>query len=167
MERGYHHSTRSDQYIAATVASNGTATGFLGPVPEGFCWYVERLTAHSNTANSTTGKLEVYVQPFQAAPNDASKRGRQDFAIGTAVQDSASDENSPIYVGPGDYLVAVWSALTSGDLVSLSAQIRVHKIEIAAHREANGHHPHYLDQVPQQSALDAVPVVPGDTVAAV
>lgn len=118
---------RPDNYISATANAAGVASGSIGPCPEGFCWYVERMTCFSDSA-ATAPILEVYVLPTNAAPSDASKQGRQDVATGTNVVNGVSDAASPIVVPAGYYLVAVWTALNSGDHGRLSTQIAVHAL---------------------------------------
>jgi hypothetical protein len=169
MERGFHHSTRSDQYIAATVAATGVAEGAIGPCPEGYCWYVERLSPHSNTANASTGLLEIFVRAINLSATDISRQARQDFYKGVDVQDSIHDMRSPIYVAPGQWLVARWSALTNNDLVSLASQIRVHKLEYGLGDRITSSHLNVNPDgnVQQDQAGHAVPVVVGDQVAAV
>lgn len=134
---GIYENTYPNRYISATIGSAGTAQGNIGPCPEGFCWYVERLCCYSNTS-ATSGVLEIYAIPTETVPNDASKSGRQDVAVGTTVQNGVSDQRSPIFVGAGMFLVASWSGLTNGDLVRLSAQIRVHRLLAT---EPTGRHP--------------------------
>ena len=52
-----HHTT--DPYIVATAAgATVLAQGFWGPCPQGYAWYVERISTHGPTANT---KLDVYV----------------------------------------------------------------------------------------------------------
>lgn len=165
--RGVLESTRPDQYIGATVASDGTATGYIGPCPEGFEWYVERMTCAQSGAgvSATTALLEIYVQQSQNAPGDASKQGRQDIAVGTAVANDVSDNLSPIVVPPGMFLVAYWTGLTSGDLVKLSTQIQVRRLVIE--RASVGTHAHGIDHRGDAKAGDMRAIIPVDTVAEV
>ena len=165
MWNGYHVATRPDQYIAATVASTGLANGFIGPCPEGYCWYVDRITCYSNDT-ATTGVLELYSQSTGNVPNDTSKQGRQDVALGSVVLNGVSDENQPIYVGPSYFLVASWSGLTSGKLVALSAQIRWHKLETGHEHRTHGSHPLH-DHIGDEKAEQIRPVIVGDQVAEV
>lgn len=165
--RGIIESTRPDQYIAAAVGSDGTATGAIGPCPEGFEWYVERLTCgQSGAAVATTALLEVYVQTTDTAPADESKQGRQDVASGSLVASNVSDENSAIVVQAGYFLVAKWSGLTSGDRVQLSTQIQVRRLVLE--KTAARQHPHGLEHAPDRKAGDlGHHVVVDDQVAAI
>ncbi|SRR5260221_336891 len=166
--RGIIESSRPDQYIAATVAAGGGATGFLGPCPEGFEWYVERLTcAQSGAAVAATALLEFYVQLAQDAPSDASKQGRQDIAVGSSVANNVSDQNQAIVVPPGYFLVAVWSGLTSGDKVKVSSQMQVRRLILERARSDN--HIHGIEHTGDRKRGDLYeqPVVVGDQVAEV
>jgi hypothetical protein len=109
-----------------TAQSNGIAIGAYGPCPEGFCWYFERLSTYSNT--SGTPILEVYVvtAPNPAASTTGLRSRRLDYT--PQGKNDLMDEVNPIYVQPGYWLLAVWSTLTSGDLCTLSCQLRVHQL---------------------------------------
>ncbi len=169
MRRGIIESTRPDQYINATVAATGGASGSIGPCPEGFEWYVERLTcSQSGAAVAATALLEIYVQAAPDAPLDASKQGRQDVSVGSVVKDGVSDQQSPIVVPPGYHLVAVWSALTSGDKVKLSSQIQVRRLILESARgHKHGQLDYQGDHRKQGDTLRAEPIVVGDQLAEV
>jgi hypothetical protein len=121
-----HHDP--SMYIGATADSNGNAQGFLGPVPAGYCWYVERECSWTNTTAETGLLLEVFVIRTNAVKLTSAtvgdRTGRQD--VSTIVINDISDNNSDIVVPEGHYLVAFWTGLSSGDLVLLSTQIAVH-----------------------------------------
>lgn len=125
---GVYVHTRVDQQIAGVIDSTGAFAGSLGPVPEGYCWYVERLTCQSNTAvaSGPTTTLEIFVSTDITGPTSPDKTGRQDMTLLPA--NDVSDQNSPIYVGPGMFLVAQWAGLTTGNRVRLTTQIRVHEL---------------------------------------
>ena len=173
MEHGFHHTTRPDQYIHATAASTGIAHGGLGPCPQGFCWYIERMTCYSNsgvTVSATTPLLEIYVmQDGGGPPNDASKQGRQDLAVGQVVINGVSDEHQPIYVGPGYKIEAVWTGMNSGDLCVVSFQQRVNKLHATPEPQTtsqhHGMHHHEPKSEQWEAPTDATPVVVGDQVA--
>lgn len=123
MYEGFYYGTRTQDVVKAAASSAGQAVGSLGPCPEGFCWYVERFSCYVST--DATPTLELYVQSIlDAVPID--KAGRQDY---TPNGDNDAGGLSPaIFVGPGQYLVAVWASCTSGDKCQMSAQIRVHEL---------------------------------------
>lgn len=127
---GFHSHTAPGMSILATANSSGIAQGFLGPVPPGYCWYVERMTTWSNTAQ-TSPKVEVFVIQDSQIPSTytatvGDRSGRQDLSL-TAAND-ISDEKSAIYVPETYCLVAFWTGLTSGDLAQLTAQVAVHQL---------------------------------------
>lgn len=155
----YDHS-RTDQQIAGAIVSAGTFSGYIGPVPQGYCWYVERETCYSNTAAATTATLlEIFVSANQTGPTSPDKTGRQDLTV--QVTNDISDNNCPIYVGEGMYLVAQWSGLSSGDKVAYSTQIRVHKL---LHAKAGGQGRHEVhDTVSEEKAGDGLASPRGDT----
>ncbi len=134
MDRAGFYDHHENQWLIRAVAdSNGLAQGFLGPCSEGYCWYVERMTTWAN-ASRTAAVCEVFVQTanklqssFSATVGD--RTGRQDVSINAS--NDVADENSPIYVGPGQYLIAAWSGFTSGDLVELSVQAAIHLLALA------------------------------------
>lgn len=164
MVKGFFHDVRSDFYLKLTVAAaQTTAFGSLGEVPHGFCWYVERLTSKSSTTQASP-VLEIYVLNTNLSSLPPDIQGRQDVATGSVVQNGVSDQRSPIYVPEGYFLIAVWSGHTAGDIVQLSAQVRVHKTTLdVPHKHGNGH-----SRRGYHEALGLLePVIPGDTVAEV
>lgn len=168
MRDGIHHSWRPGDYITATVNAAGIASGSIGPCPEGYVWYVERLTCFStDTVLTTGGLLEIYSIPTEDSPNDESKSGRQDVAVDVIVLNSVSDQRSPIIVPPGYYLVAKWSGFNAGNTNTLSAQIEVRKIVLHDPRLKHGHHDMNWSGDDKHSDLRAVPTAPGDQVAQV
>ena len=127
MYEGFYDSTRSDLYITATANSSGVAQGFLGPVPAGYAWYVDRYTTFSTT--SGTPVCEVFVQPQQTLAADyaattGSRQYRQDYT--SNGKNNVSDNKSAVFVNEGQYLVVGWTGLTNGDTVQFSTQVRVH-----------------------------------------
>lgn len=166
--RGILVNSRPDQYISTTVNSSGIARGSIGPCPEAYEWYVERLTcSQSGAAVAATALLEIYVLPtdLSSGTPDGSKQGRQDIAVGTDVANDVSDQFSAIVVPAGYYLVAYWTGLTSGDKVQLSSQVQVRKLELEA--SVRGRHAHTLDHRADDKPADVAAIVPADTVAAV
>lgn len=114
--------------MAGTIVAAGTFVDSLGPVPEGYCWYVERITCYSNDT-ATTGVFELFVIRGDTPPGKPDISGRQDVATGSVVLNGVSDEESPIHVPPGYTLVGSWSGLTSAKVVSASFQIRWNELE--------------------------------------
>ena len=119
-------------FMSAVANSAGVAQDFIGPVSQGFVWYVERMTTWSNTAQAAP-LLEIFVLTTDTLPSSytatvGDRVGRQDLTL-TAKNDVA-DENSAIYVPEGYHLVGLWTGLTSGDAVQLSTQITVHRMSL-------------------------------------
>lgn len=140
--KGMFDHVKSDLYISAAASAAGIAQGALGPVPPGYCWYVERMNTKAVTA-ATGVRLEVFVtatSPLTGYTATVGSRvGRQDLSV-TAENDVA-DENAAIFVGEGYYLVALWTGLQSGDPVTLATQIAVHKEHLypGPHRHGGVH----------------------------
>ena len=128
MWKGYLTDVFSDRYKTGTANSSGQVTHSVGAVPEGYCWYLNRETLYSNTT-ATAATFELYVLRANSRPTDTTKAGRQDYTTGTLLQNGVNDLAAPIYVGPGYFIVLVWSGLNQGDIVSWSGQILSHKLE--------------------------------------
>lgn len=116
----------TELYISAVVASGQTtAQGFLGPVPAGYVWYIERMSAYSTTAQ-TAAKLEISVQTTNIIQNNWDRASREDYT-NTPANDIA-DENNAIWIPEGNFLVAYWTGLVATDFVCLGTQIAVHLV---------------------------------------
>ena len=158
MWKGYLADVFNERYRGGTSDSTGIVTHSLGPVPEGYCWYLSNSTLHSTT-QQPTATFEIYASSANQRPTDGTKSGRQDFTSGANVQDSANNYSSPLYFGPGQFVVFVWTGLSSGDLVSWSGQIHSHKLEVHQVRqhglaqEQDGKVPHAVVTPDQFSAV--------------
>ena len=127
--RGFYSHHNHDAIIGAALASlngNTQGFGFMRGCPQGSCWYVERWTQHI----AHTAVFELAVMPSNATLDVTvwDKTGRVDWAA-TSV-DAKGDLAAPIYVGPGEYLCALWSSGTAADVGLASFQIAVHKLEL-------------------------------------
>jgi len=107
--------------LTATAGASGSAQTALGPCPEGYCWYVERISSHGPTAGT---KLDVDVADNNTANDPA---WRMDFSA--TANDDIADEQQPIYVPAGHWLVFNWSGATSGDILKASVQYAVHQLD--------------------------------------
>lgn len=105
----------------AKANASGIATAYYGPAPEGYCWYVERMSTNAPTAAT---RLDVMVAP-EASFNDPAYY-RTDFTL--SGSDAIADETQPPYVPAGYYLVFRWSGATSGDVCVASIQYAVHEM---------------------------------------
>ena len=132
---GIYDHTEPGQAITATANSSGVAQGFLGPVPAGYVWYVERYTAFVGAARSN-GVVEVYALTTNQLPSGYSatagdRTGRQDasnFTVVNGASFAVSDNFNPVFLGEGYYLVVGYTGLTNQDVAQLSTQISVHSI---------------------------------------
>jgi hypothetical protein len=127
---GIYDHTEPGMTITATANATGIAQGFLGPVPAGYCWYLERWTTFSSGGTSSS-LLGLYVLTTNAMPAQFSatfgdRAGRQDLSLSAA--NDAADLNSPIYIPEGYYLVAFWTGFNSADVAQLSTQVAVHLV---------------------------------------
>ena len=127
---GIYDHTEPGQTIIATANSSGVAQGFLGPVPAGYVWYVERYTSFVN-ASRANAAAEIFVLTTDTLPSSytatvGDRTGRQDVTLNAS--NAAADNASPVCVPAGYHLVALWTGLTSGDRAQLSTQITVHSI---------------------------------------
>lgn len=117
--------------MTISVVSGGTtAQGFLGPVPPGYCWYVEKWTAFGNHA-STAPTLELFVLTSQTVPAATTatvgdRAGRQDLTL--LANNAVMLSDNPIYVGENYYLVAFWSTVSQNDIMQATFQIATHQI---------------------------------------
>lgn len=145
MWKGYVSEVYVDRYMAATVDSGGLANDFVGEVPDGYCWYVERATFWSNGGTFTNAVAELFSQRSEKPPGATAqnKQGREDVVVGTDVKNVARDYAAPVFVGPGYFLVVSWSGLTQNDLVAATFQIRVHRLEPMIEPT---HHHHGIDE---------------------
>ena len=117
----YHVPMTSASSPAAS--SGGVAHATWGPVPEGYCWYVERYGGHCPTAAAKQGVFVVNG----AVPTTAIDPGyRADIA--TVAGDIVGDAFHAIYVPAGYYFVMEWTSATSGDICTGSIQYAVHQL---------------------------------------
>src|SRR5207253_3230426 len=113
--------------IRATAGGTGLAQGFLGPVPAGYYWEVQRYTTFNPRANSV---CELFVLNAEQLPSGMTaavgdRSGRQDVSI--TANNAAADNAAPIVVNEGQFLIAFWSGLTAADEAQLSTQIAVYQ----------------------------------------
>lgn len=117
----------SDGLIKATANASGNATGYLGPCPEGFAWYVERYTTYVLTSGSPQCEIYALNTPINVGNLPLpDKSGRQDWSADG--KNDISDNKTPVYIEAGYYLVAVWTSCNASDPCQLSTQIRVHQM---------------------------------------
>ena len=123
-----HHRLDSRLFSAA----GGTPTGqdALGPVPEGYAWYLENL-AFSVVGNSHTAALDFAVTPDNGAlPSQAAWDHAGLVATFAAAIRNALQPGLAIYVPPNHFLraYAAGGTLAAGDVVAVTYQIAVHQL---------------------------------------
>jgi hypothetical protein len=107
-----------------TATSAGVAKAGYGPVPEGYCWYIERYSVHCPTSGAVAA---VFVVLGATGTGAIDPGYRADYT--TAGADAVGDANSAIYVPAGYHFVVQWTAATSGDVCTASIQYAVHQID--------------------------------------
>ena len=122
-EDGFYDSSTNQAFINATANASGIAQGSIGPCPSGYQWYVERYSTFVNT--SATPALEIFVMNSPTLPSNytatlGDRQGRMDYT--SSGKNAQSDNNSPVIVQEGQFLVAGWTGATSGDQCQLSIQ---------------------------------------------
>ena len=122
-EDGVYDSSTNQAFINATANASGIAQGSIGPCPSGYQWYVERYSTFVNT--SATPALEIFVMNSPTLPSNytatlGDRQGRMDYT--SSGKNAQSDNNSPVIVQEGQWLIAGWTGATSGDQCQLSIQ---------------------------------------------
>ena len=107
----------------ATANASGIAKAGYGPVPEGYCWYIERYSVHCPTSGAVAA---VFVAQGSTGTGAVDPSYRTDYT--TAGADAVGDAFHAIYVPSGYHLVIQWTAATSGDLCVASIQYAVHQL---------------------------------------
>ena len=111
----------------ATASSAGVAKMRWGPVPEGYCWYIERYSGYCPTAAATAAVFVVLGSTGTAAVDPSYQ---MDSTIMAAAQTSVvGDANQPIYVPAGYHFVFQFTGATSGDKCVGSIQHAVHQLD--------------------------------------
>ena len=107
----------------ASANSSGVAKVGYGPVPEGYCWYIERYSVHCPTAAAVAA---VFVTLGATGTAAVDPSYRTDYT--TAGADAVGDAFHAIYVPAGYHLVIQWTAATSADVCTASIQYAVHDL---------------------------------------
>lgn len=128
-----HH--RLDTLPGLAAGGTPTAQVVLGPVPEGFCWYIEGI-GFAVVGNSHTAAVDVAVTPdggtlpAQASWDHAGLVWKFDSGTAIAAIAGSSKMLTPIYMGPGHFAHAYFSGgtLAAGDAVTVTFQVAVHEL---------------------------------------
>lgn len=117
----------------ALVAAGGTpvAQGVLGPVSEGYCWYIE-VIAFTVVGNAHTALIDVAVTPDSGPLPAQATWDHQGLVWTTTAAAIRNSENAghAIYVAPGHFVHAVLAGgtLAAGDAATVTFQIAVHEL---------------------------------------
>ncbi len=106
------------------ASSAGIAKASYGPVPEGYCWYIERYSVHCPTAAAVAA---VFVTQGATGTAAIDPGYRADYT--TAGADAVGDAFHAIYVPAGYHFTVQWTGATSGDACTASCQIAVHQVD--------------------------------------
>lgn len=116
------------QGITSKANTSGIATNVYGPVPEGYAWYVERISVHCPTDGAVADVHVILGTINQVAANAAlDTSARVDHT--EDGDDAVADENSAVFVPAGYSLVVQWTSATSGDICVSAVQYAVHELE--------------------------------------
>ena len=113
------HTVPMQGRTSAAASSAGVADTWYGPVPEGFIWYVERVSVYCPTSAAA---VALYVSTSELGTDLGS---RADYT--SAGANAIADEFNPIYLPEGYYLHVQWTAATSGDRCTSGVQYAVHE----------------------------------------
>jgi hypothetical protein len=117
----------------ALVAAGGTpiAQAVLGPVPEGYAWYLEQA-AYTVVGNSHTAAIDLAVTPDGGALPAQATWDHQGLVWTTAAAVRGSMQTGlAIYLGPGHFLHVYLSGgtLAAGDAATVTLQVAVHQLD--------------------------------------
>lgn len=124
-----HH--RLDPRLMTAAGGTPTAQDALGPVPEGYAWYIENI-AWSVVGNSHNALLDFAVTvdngqlPTQALWDHAGLIA----TFTSAAIRGALQPGLPFYVPPNHFIraYAAGGSLAAGDVVAVTYQIAVHQL---------------------------------------
>jgi hypothetical protein len=121
--------------VLVTYGAANVAQGQLGPVPQGYAWYVENF-AHAILGNSHTCALEVAITPDDTtlAVNASWDSAGLVWVSGSGASPVVRNSIQPGIawrIGPGHWLH--WQAHAGtgvqGDVLSATAQVAVHVLD--------------------------------------
>lgn len=141
MREGLFLNHRLESLAIPTASLNGIVQGqaFLGPVPQGYCWYVENFAAM--TVGSTRQNVAIWAVTVDDGPLGGRAGGFPAWdgqgltmIFGAAVAQSFANA-LPTFLGPGHVLHALVGnlggngTLNAGDVVTVTNQIAVHQLD--------------------------------------
>lgn len=124
-----HH--RLEPLALVAAGATPTAQGVLGPVPEGYAWYLEQV-AYTVAGNSHTAAMDLAVAvdggplPAQASWDHAGLVWTTAAAVRASMNPGLA-----IFVPPGHFVHAYLSGgtLAAGDTAVVTFQVAVHQLD--------------------------------------
>lgn len=117
--------------LAAAVGGSPQAEAKLGPVPQGYAWYLENV-AYSITGSSHTAALDLVITPDDTSQpaNAVWDHAGLVWTTPAAVR-GFSGPGAAYYAGPGHWIHAVASGgtLANGDVLTVTFQVAVHQLD--------------------------------------
>ncbi len=130
MRGTFHHYERPS--VSAVADAGAVAQKAIGPVPEGFVWYVE-IVGYVVIGNSHTAVIAAAISPDNGPlPAQATWDGAgMVWTTLTAAIRNSENTGPPFFLDSGEYLRAILSGgtLAQGDVVTVTYQIRVNEKE--------------------------------------
>lgn len=127
-----HH--RLDAVSAVAAGGTPLAQLSLGPVPQGYVWYIENI-AFSVLGNAHTAAVDVAITPDDVVlPAQASwDHAGLVWTLAAAIRGSVQP-GLPFYAQAGHFvhLVAAGGTLAAADVVVATFQVAVHQLNPAA-----------------------------------
>jgi hypothetical protein len=133
MRQGLFDHHRLDLLPLTAVATGGApiAQGFLGPVPQGYCWYVENV-GWAVGGNSHTAELNVAIVADDGPLPGITAWDRAGLVgLAAAATRGVISPALPWFAGAGHvpHFYLAPGSLANGDTVVVTVQIAVHQID--------------------------------------
>lgn len=139
-----HH--RLEVLLATAAGGTPIAQTVLGPVPEGYAWYLEQV-AYTIVGNNHTAALDVAVTPDGGTLPAQATWDHQGlvWTLAAAVRGSMQP-GIAVYVAPGHFahFYASGGTLAASDVLSVTCQVAAHQLD-----------PHYLMTPEDRRAIAA------------
>jgi hypothetical protein len=127
-----HHRLDPLTMVAAAVGGAPVAQAFIGPVPQGYAWYVENI-GFAVAGDTHTAELDVAVLVDDGASLGTAAWDRAGMVAGsfTAAKRGTIQPGIAIYVPAGHVVrfYAVPGTLANGDAVTVTCQSAVHQLD--------------------------------------
>lgn len=128
---GVFRGHRQENLVAVAAGGTPTAQAVLGPVPEGYAWYLEVIT-FAVIGNSHTAVFDLAVTPDNGSLPAQATWDHQGavLTVTPAAVRGTSPNAVPIYVPPAHYVHAYFSGgtLAAGDVATVALQIATHEL---------------------------------------